>query len=74
MSAHEDYLQTNVFLDTARLDSWDVDISFYQAVLAAELHRMSCGNNARVEGLDVTLDDPAGCTRTDPSEWSDVSA
>ena len=21
---------------------------------------MSCGNNARVEGLDVTLDDPAG--------------
>ena len=24
---------------------------------------MSCGNNARVEGLDVTLDDPAGLRR-----------
>ena len=35
---------------------------------------MSCGNNARVEGLDVTLDDPAGCMRMDPSEWSNVSA
>ena len=29
---------------------------------------MSCGNNARVEDLDVTLDDPAGYTRTDPSD------
>ena len=35
---------------------------------------MSCGNNARVEGLNVTLDDLAGCTRTDLGEWSDVSA
>ena len=35
---------------------------------------MSCGNNAKVESLDVTLDDPAGCTRTDLGEWSDVSA
>ena len=35
---------------------------------------MSCGNNVRVEGLDVTLDDPTGCTRTDPGEWLDVSA
>ena len=35
---------------------------------------MSCVNNARIEGLDVTLDDPAGFMRTDPGEWSDVSA
>ena len=34
---------------------------------------MSCGNNARVEGLDVTLGDPAGCTQIDPGEWLDVS-
>ena len=34
---------------------------------------MFCGNNAKVEGLDVTLGNPAGCTRTDPGEWSDVS-
>ena len=34
---------------------------------------MFCGNNARVKGLDVTLDDLAGCTRMDPGEWSDVS-
>ena len=34
---------------------------------------MSCGNNAKVEGLDVTLDYPAGCMRTDPDKWSDVS-
>ena len=27
------------WLDTAKSDSWDVNISFYQAVLAAELHR-----------------------------------
>ena len=35
---------------------------------------MSCGNNTRVEGLDVTLDNPAGFMRTDPGEWSDGSA
>ena len=35
---------------------------------------MSYGNNARREGLDVTLDDPAGCTQTDPGKWSDISA
>ena len=35
---------------------------------------MSCGNNARVESLDITLDDSASCMRTDPGEWSDVSA
>ena len=37
--AYENYLQTNAFLDTAKPNSWDVDIIFYQAVLAAELHR-----------------------------------
>ena len=58
----------------ARPDSWDIDISFYQAVRVVELHRNVCDNNTRVEGLDVTLVDPAGCMRTDPSEWSDVSA
>ena len=35
---------------------------------------MSCGNNAKVEGLDVTLDDSASYTRTDSGEWSDISA
>ena len=35
---------------------------------------MSCSNNAKVEGLNVTLDDPAGCMRTDLGEWSDVFA
>ena len=34
---------------------------------------MFCSNNVRVEGLDVSLDNLAGCMRTDPSEWSDVS-
>ena len=29
---------------------------------------MPGGSTARVEGLDVTLDNPAGCTRTDPGE------
>ena len=34
---------------------------------------MFYGNNTRVEGLDVTLDDLTGCTWMDPSKWSDVS-
>ena len=29
---------------------------------------MSCDNNARVESLDVILNNPADCTRTDPDE------
>ena len=33
------YLQTNAFLDMARPNSSDVDISFYQAVLVVELYR-----------------------------------
>ena len=43
-----------------------IKLSWRQSYIA-----MSCGNNARVEGLDVTLDDPVGYTRTDPSEWLD---
>ena len=35
---------------------------------------MSCGNNARIEGLDVTLYDPTDCMWTDLNEWLDVSA
>ena len=35
---------------------------------------MFYGNNVRVKGLDIILDDPAGYTRTDSGEWSDVSA
>ena len=38
------------------------------------LQQMSCDNNARIKGLDITLDDPASFTRTDSDEWSDVSA
>ena len=38
MSAHKDYLLTNAFLDIARPVFWDVDICFYQAVLAVKLH------------------------------------
>ena len=29
---------------------------------------MSYGNNAKVEGLNIMLDDPADCTQTDPGE------
>ena len=55
-------------LDAARPDSWDVNISFYRASLCGDGGRvtsqqMSCGNNAVVEGLDVTLDDLAGLRR-----------
>ena len=35
---------------------------------------MSYSNNARIDGLDVPLGDPAGCMRTDPGEWPDVHA
>ena len=36
---------------------------------------MFCSNNTRIEGLDITLDNPAGLNmRTSPNEWSDVSA
>ena len=35
---------------------------------------MSYDNNARIEILDVTLDDVASFMQTDPNEWSDVSA
>ena len=34
---------------------------------------MSYGNNARVEGLNITLDNSTDYTWTDPSEWLDVS-
>ena len=34
---------------------------------------MSCDNNARVEDLDVTLDDSTDCTQMDPGEWLEVS-
>ena len=45
--------------------------SWRQSYIAA----MSCGNDARVEGLDVILDNPAvQCTQRDPGGWSDVSA
>ena len=43
--------------------------SWWQSYIA-----ISCGNNARVEGLNITLGDLAGYMRIDPGEWSDISA
>ena len=51
-----------------RPDSWDVNISFF-------LGQPRSSGDAKEEGLDVTLDDPAvQCTQMGPAGWSDVSA
>ena len=48
-------------LDAARLDSRDVNISFYPSLPVGDggkvaLQHMACSNIVVVEGLDVTLD------------------
>ena len=51
-----------------RPDSRDVNISFL-------LDQPRSSGDAKEEGLDVTLDDPAvQCTQMGPAGWSDVSA
>lgn len=35
---------------------------------------MSCKNNAKIESLDIILDNLAGCTRINPEEWLDINA
>ena len=51
-----------------RLDSWDVNISFF-------LDQPQSSGNARKKGLDITLDDSAvQYTQMGPIKWSDVSA
>ena len=67
-------------LDATRLDSWDVNISFYPSLLVSDggkvaLQHMACSNIAVVEGLDVTLDGSAvHARRWTQGGWLNMSA
>ena len=59
-------------LDTIRLDSWDVNISFYLSLLVGHggkvaLQHIECNNIVVVKGFEVTLDDIADLHK-DPNE------